>query len=324
MFRMTSSIKIGAFKPVKANAVRWERSLDNYSDTATIVLPAIAMLKKDGDRYERVQAGNQFKEGMQVSVSVGYDGRNRERFKGFIRRINFKVPLELECEGYAWQLRKKLDYSKSYSATTVKKILEDLIEGTDITLSKDIPNIPIPKAVFKNVTGLQVLDFLKEKCLLSAYFTGSELYVGLSQLQAKGVVKYRLGWNVIKDDELKFNDEKELANVRIKITKRGKDGKVKPSFYGPKDGQVVEKRIQLIDDEATIARIAEEQKRKLAGRGYEGSITTFLEPYCEPGMTAAIDDLKYPARKSNYLIVGEKGSFSSAGGRVSVKIGNTL
>src|SRR5882762_1162378 len=103
MFRMTCDIYIGKFKPVKPNAVKWARSVDNYSDSATIKLPAISMLKREGDFYERVQTGLQFKEGMPVTINAGYNGRNDTRYRGFIRRINFTVPLELECEGYSYQ-----------------------------------------------------------------------------------------------------------------------------------------------------------------------------------------------------------------------------
>lgn len=325
MFRMTSEINIGQFTNIKPNAIAWERSVENFSDSASIKLPSIARLKRNADTYDKnvVQTGLQFKEGMKVEIFAGYDGENDLRFKGFVRRINFTIPVEVECEGYSYQLRKKLDFSKSYKNTTVKAILNDLIQGTDIKLSDQIPSIPIDKATFQNVTGIQVLEWLKEKCLLAVYFNFDTLYVGGLELEPKTTVKLRLGWNVIKDSELKFNDQKEFAEVRIQLDHREKTGKKKGTFVGKKNGQV--KKLKTpITDEATKKNIAEKERRRIVNKGYEGSITTFLIPFIEPGMAVSIDDTKYPERKGKYFVSAVEGQFSSNGGRQKVKIGNTL
>jgi hypothetical protein len=323
MFRMTCDIKIGTFKPVKPNAVKWSRSVEDFSDSSTIKLPAISMLKKQGDTYERVQTGLQLTEGMNVEVHAGYDGANDLQFKGFIRRVNFTIPLEIECEGYSYQLRKKLDFSKSYRDTTVKKILEDLIQGTDIKLSPFIPSIPLEKATFVNCTGIQVLEWLKQKCLLTVYFNFDVLYVGMMQLEPKVTKKFRLGWNVIKDSELRFNDKKEFAEVRIQVGTRSKDGKKEKAFVGKKDGQV-KKFKSVIKDKSILASIAQEKRNEVLNRGYEGSITAFLKPFVEPGMAVQIDDAKYPERKGKYFASAVDGESSKSGGRQRIKISNSL
>src|SRR5205085_9261865 len=185
MFLMTCDIKIGNFKPFKPNSIKWIRKIDNYSDSATIKVPAICRVKKSGDVYENIQTGLQIKEGMKVEITAGYDDNNKTRFKGFVRRVNFSIPLEIECEGYSYQLRMIKDFSKSYKVTTVLNILKDLVKGTDIKLSNKIPDVPLHKIVFKNVTGTDVLDYLKKQCLLTCYFNYDELYVGLQQTEPK-------------------------------------------------------------------------------------------------------------------------------------------
>lgn len=310
-------------QPFKANSMRWNRSVENISDSAMVKVPGIVTLKKDGDRYKKIQTGLLFKEGMPIQIATGYDGDNLLRFKGFIRRINYTIPVEIDCEGYAYQLRKKLDFSKSYKNTTVRNILVDLIAGTDIKLSKLIPEIPLEKATFINVTGIQVLEWLKEKCLLTVYFNHEELYVGMQQLEAKTTVKFRLGWNVIKDSDLKFNDQKEFADVRIQVGSRKKNGQKEKAFVGKKDGQV-KKFKSLIKDKTILAKIAEAKKNEIVNRGYEGSITSFLIPYTEPGMAVLIDDTKYPERTGRYFVSGVNGEFGPNGGRQKIKIGNTL
>jgi hypothetical protein len=309
--------------PFKANAVKWSRSIEQISDSASVKVPALTRLRHEGDTYENVATGLIFKEGMKVTVAAGYDGENEIRFKGFIRRINYTLPLEIECEGYSYPLRKKLDFTKHYKNTTVRKILADVVAGTDIVLSTSIPEIPIEKVVFENVTGIQVLEWLKEKCLLTVYFNFNELYCGMEQLDPKASASFRLGWNVVKDNELKFNDQKEFADVRIQVGARKKNGQRENAFSGKKDGQVKKLR-SAIKDKATLDRIAEQKRNELVNRGYEGSITAFLNPFVEPGMAIDITDAKYPERTGKYFVSGVDGDFSRSGGRQKIKIGNTL
>lgn len=324
MFLMTAEIKIGSFKPFAPNAVTWSRSIDNYSDSALIKVPAIARLRRDEDSYENVQTGQAFTEGMPTEVLCGYDGKNLRRFKGFVKRVNFSIPLEIECEGYSYQLRKKEGYTASYGATTVKKILADLVAGTDIVLSDLIPEIPLKNIFFKNVKGTDVLDYLKEKCLLTVYFNYNVLYAGLKMTEVKSTARYRLNWNTIKDNELKFDSGRELATVNIQVEKRLKDGTKRKAKDGVKDGSVKVLKVRHIEDEALLKKIAEEERQKLLHKGYEGSVTAFLIPYAEPGMACSIDDIRYPERTGVYFIEKVDGSFSSNGGRQKIGIGALL
>lgn len=324
MFLMTAKIKVGAFKPFNPNAASWQRSIDNYSDSAMIKVPAIARLKREGDEYEYVQTGLQFKEGMPVEVLCGYDGNNLTRFKGFVKRVNFSIPLEIECEGYSYQLRKKEGYSISYKSTSVKQILADLVAGTDIKLSADIPDVPLKNIYFRNVKGTDVLDYLKDKCLLTVHFNLETLYCGLRMTEVKKTVKHRLNWNVIKDNELKFDSGRELATVNIQVQQRNADGTFKKVKSGVKDGSVKTLKVRHITDEALLKQIAEEKRQELLHKGYEGSITGFLFPYAEPGMASSIDDVRYPERTGTYFIEKVSGDFSTSGGRQKIGIGALL
>lgn len=332
MFIMTADIKIGPFKPVKPHSLNWESGIANYSNKATIKLPAIAFLKcNDNNSYEKVDTAQQFEEGMKVECKCGYNGNNKTVFKGFLRRINFTTPLELECEGYSYQLRQKKRITKVYrKGTYLKTVLEELIQGTDIKLFEKNPSIKIESnAIFRNVSGVQILDWIKEKLLQTVYFKNEVLYCGLRETETIEQVKFRLGWNVIKDNDLKFTINKEYAEVNITLAARVKDGtykKKKGKRPKPiiKDGATKYKRLSVALDEATIARTAEQERKKLTNIGYEGSITTFAEPYVEMGMGAHIYDLRYPERTGIYFIESVSGEFGPNGGRQKIKIGNTL
>lgn len=326
MFVLTANVMLGDFKPIKPHSLKWRRSIDDYSDTAVITVPAITMLKTTGDQYKKVDTGLQLKEGMKVIIEAGYNGNNVKRFEGFIRRRNFSVPLEIECEGYSYQLRKKVGYNKSYPKNTkLKVLLNDLISGTGIRLSALVADITIESPVyFKNVKGTDVLDWFKEKMLMTVYFNYNELFVGLRETEIKSEMKLRLGWNTIKDNALKFNDEREYADVRIQLSKRNKDGTINVTDDGSKSTGVKIEKIEVKLSDEWNKQIAASLKKQLLNVGYEGTVTTFLVPYAEHGMKATIADPRYHERKGSYFIESVDGELSPSGGRQKIKIGNVL
>lgn len=321
-FLMTQAVTIGPYKSFPATSLSWKRCVFNYCDTATVRMPTICRLIKNGDQYTGMNTAEQFTEGMPIEIRCGYDYNNQLRFKGFVRRINFTVPLEVECEGYSYLLRKVV-LNKTYVNTTVKAILEDLTAGTLIRLSDKIPNIPMPKAWFNHANGLQVLDWMKEKCLLTVYFIYDELYVGLQQVAVDTTVKFRIGWNVIKDNELKFNNKKELADVRINVVHRKATGKLHTVYSGPPNGGIKQLKSILDDDDARQA-IADQKRLELINKGYEGKLTVFGVPLIAPGEAADIDDNRYPERKGKYFTEAVDGEFGPNGIRQILKIGYTL
>jgi hypothetical protein len=129
---------------------------------------------------------------------------------------------------------------------------------------------------------------------------------------------------VIKDDDLKFETNKELATVNIQLEKRSQDGTRRKGRSGIKDGAIKKMQIRHIVDEALLKEIAEEQRKKLVFRGYEGALTAFLVPVAEPGMSAEISDTTYAERSGSYFIEGLAGEFGEGGGRQKIHIGASL
>jgi hypothetical protein len=193
-------------------------------------------------------------------------------------------------------------------------------------LSQAIPDITIDTPIaFQNLKGTEVLDWFKEKMLMTVHFNFNELYVGLAEAQNKNTTKFRLGWNVVQDDELKFNDKRELADVKIVVGQKGKDGKNESTGQpGNDDPNVKRLSLGVRVDKATMNKIAEDQKKKIQNRGYEGAITAFLLPYAEPGMAIEIQDTKYPTRSGKYFVEAVEGDYNSSGGRQKIKIGPGL
>lgn len=322
---MTSNIKFDGFASVKPSSLRWDRHVDNIFDTATIVLPAMCRMKAEANTYKIVRTGDQIVEGKKVEFEVGYNGRNKTVFKGFVSRVDFKVPLEIKCEGYAYQLRKKFYTNLSFGKTTIKAVLSELIVGTDIKLSSKMPDkIEFEPAQFKHYTALQILEWIKENYLLTVCFWFDELYVGWRATYQGEIVKHRLNWNVANDTNLELNTYTGSV-VRIVGETRLNTGVKKKVKSSVKINVGDEKIIKtIIKNEADMQFAVNDAQLAENRTGYKGSITGFLEPYVEPGMTSQLIDKKFNERQGLFFIEGVSGRFDKNGGRQEIKFGYTL
>lgn len=323
MFAITAQVRIEGFQAVTPSALEWNISVDHICDSAKVKLPATARVKsKKG--YVLEKSGNILTAGLKIEIYAGYNNENDLHFSGYIKRVNFSTPVELECEGYSYVLRQKMGINKGYQNTTAKKILQDLVSGTDIKLHKSIPNIPIDKAQFKNASGMDVLEWFKNKCLLAIYFQHDTIYCGGLLLAPAGQVKYLLGWNTVKDDDLRFG-QRQAYNVRVTVGGKDYSGTTHSQSVVPRGKVSGEKKLlTALRDKATQKDIAAREYNHLAMEGYEGSVTGFLQPFAAPGMTCFIEDKKYPGRTGRYFVNGVEGSVSTGGGRIKVKLGHKL
>lgn len=321
MFHLTSDITIGEYKNVKPSKVSYKTDINSFTDTCTIELPRITYLKTiktaTGDKQEPNERKEyDIRENDKIEVWLGYDKKNTKRFQGFVKRVNMGIPVKVECEGYSYLLYDVM-FNKTYASVTVQQLLTDLCQKTEIVLSKEIPIIPLTNVRFKNATGIQVLEWLTKECKLAVYFNFNELFVGTLFGKVQKRVKFKLGWNTIKEDD--FKQRLVDKNVRIVIQEKNDKGEVKKT----------KSDVQKYSDEKTIkvkAGIPADLLRQIANRlqsksnynGYQGTITTFLEPAVNKGMVAEIDGFRYPEKSGSYFIESVSGEFGASGGRQTI------
>jgi hypothetical protein len=327
MFVLSSEITVGKFRFKGVNEVKITKSIHELADIASIKIPASTVLKQDGIRQtESRQTAKQFSVGDKVTILLGYDGNLKEEFIGFVKRVNFTSPAEIECEGFSWLLRNKRNIKKTWKTTTLKEVLQEVISGTVIKLHPQIPQMPLKNLVIDNASGTQVIEYLIKLLngALTACFYGDVLYVGLTYMDvAKTTVKYRLGWNTINAEELKFHNAEDIEiNIQIQF---GKDAGVpKIIEAGAKGGIVRKQKIESVTDEKHLKEIAEAKLKQESFDGYEGTIKTFLVPFVQHGYRGELTDSRYPERAGNYFIVGVVTTYGQSGGKRDVEIGIRL
>ena len=324
MLYLTSDITIGIYKGIKPAKVSWKTDINSFNDTATIDLPRISYLTTVKTETHDINQQNErqvytFKEGDKINISLGYDTHNTKRFQGFIKRVNMSVPVKIECEGYSYLLY-DIIFNRSYAHVSVKQLLTDLCGKTEIVLSSEMPDIPLTNVRFKNATGHQVLEWLQKECHLAVYFDFDTLYVGTQFGKKQTTKKFRLGWNTVKEDDFK----KRIVdkNVRIVIKEKSPAGTVKRTKsdvnkYSDEKALKIKAGIPA----ALLKQIANRLQTKDNYRGYEGTITAFLEPSVTKGMIADITDKQYGDRTGKYFIESVSGEFGPNGGRQTIQLG---
>jgi hypothetical protein len=139
---------------------------------------------------------------------------------------------------------------------------------------------------------------------------------------SKEAVKYRLGFNAIKDNHLKQRDVKQHP-IEVMYYKRMAGGeKIAVNSDVFKDAKITHgKLLNHAGSKGDLEQMAEEKAYRLNYDGYEGSIEAFLQPYAEPGYQAYISDGRYPELDGNYLIESTEVYFGVNGARRILELG---
>ena len=342
MFALRSNITIGQFVGVKPHSVKVSKSIHQYCDRAVITVPITARIVRAGVVItQSAETAKTITEGMKVSIKLGYNNTYNDEFEGFVARVNFTTPCEIECEGYSYQLRKQT-YLKTFKNTTLLAVLQFLVIGTDIVVDiNNIPNFPIDKIIFGNDSGTECLEKIIKLSdhNIKIYFTKNVIFAGLVGLPVKATTKYQLGWNVIKDGQLKqrlaanqdvtvhyINEQKDGTKTMVTSGNKSKlvSNVITTTGSAGETGEVKVKKTRFTSNTGALQMLASSELQKLSYDGYEGKITAFLLPYCEPGYESAIDDQKYVERSGNYFTEATEVTYNKGGARRIVDIGIKL
>ena len=211
MFILCSEIRIGNVSFKSVHDVRIKRSIYSLAATAVIKVPVTAVLKHTGEAPAYIETAQVVKVGDRVEIRLGYDGNLSIEFAGYVKRLNYKVPLEIECEDEYYATR-RVNCVFSGKETTLKQCLNTILPDLNIAYCVDLT---LKNFVVNNKPGSWVLGFLKKEYGLAVFFDiDGNLYAGKAHEVQGETVKYRLRYNVIKDDELKY----QLAeDVRLKV-----------------------------------------------------------------------------------------------------------
>lgn len=314
MYQLCSEIKINNVLFEGVNAVKIHRSVNSLASTALIKVPVTAVFKqKDGSRMA-TETAKTVKVGDAVSIKLGYNEILQQEFRGYVKQIKYTLPLEIECEDAYYSTR----YTSVSLSGTVS--LSDSLEKCGLEVAHAV-NLNLKNFVVDNKSVAWVLARLKSDYGLNVFFDiNGKVVAGRAFDVIKEKVKYELRYNIIKDDDLKYQSAADVK-MQVQAICFKKDGTHLEGKAGNEGGIVKTLHFYDVEDEKQLQILAETELKKYARDGYSGKIETFLLPYAEPCMQAELTDTVYPERSGTYYIESVETSFSTSGARREVSIG---
>lgn len=317
MLTLCSKIRIGGAEFGGVHEVVVKRSIYELAATASIKVPVTAVLRQKGVPPTRVETARQIDVGDPVEIQLGYNGIYSWEFGGFVKVVNLCTPLEIICEDWFYQTRSR---NVTLQGRTT---LTDVLTQCGLTIGY-CASLTLSSLQVDNKPVSWVLAKLKTEYGLSVFFDmDGRIYAGEIYKVVSEAVKYRLRYNVIKDDELKYHRADDMR-LKIKAVCIYKDGTKVEASIGADDG--IEKTLYFYDvaDQNELAALADAELKRYCFDGYTGKIETFLWPPASPTMLAEIDDEVYSQRNGRYYIESVETRFGTGGGRRTVEIGIRL
>lgn len=321
MYTLCCDIKIGTASFHSVNEVTIKRSIHDLGASAVIKVPITALVRQSGQPDAYVETRQQINIGDKVEIRLGYDNKLENEFTGYVRQVNSKLPLEIECEDeYFVTRRGAQNFSKK--STTLKECLDTMLPGIRQATCAELT---LKNFSVKNESGAWVLAKLKKDYGLNIYFdVDGQLHAEkYFDGQQPPKTKYRLRYNVIKDTDLKYQMAGD-TKYSVKAICFLKNGSTLEGKIGEEEGEQKTFYYYNVNDQNELKELARQEYKKLVASSYKGKIETFLAPYCQPGMAAAIEDPKFEERNGEYFVESTEVKFGTSGARRTVGIGMSV
>lgn len=316
MFTMVRDIRLGGYRLGMLESVEIKRSVETLADTAVIKLPATQY-------NSALEVEDKLKRGDEVSISLGYDeiGMNEE-FTGYIQRIGTdNGAITIECEDELYKMRKSLS-DRELKSVTLKSLLNTVLSeiGGGYTVDSTY-SWTYEKFVIKNATAYDVLKKVQEESGADIYLVGNTLHLHAPGEKIGEDRYYDFARNLQKCD-LKYRSAAD-RKVRVVVKALQPDGKVKQIEVGATGGEKLEVKC-VTSDSASMKQRGDSEVLRHSFDGYEGHITSWLFPVCNPGDSAVIHDADYAYKDGKYFVKSVTTTFGSGGASRKIELGFKL
>lgn len=293
------------------------KSVENLVDTADIVLP-------EGVLNKVMNIESKISRGTKVEIQLGYDGKLRKEFFGYVTEIlTNDSQLRIKCEDALFLFRKAVK-DEQLKPAKMSTIVQSLINQIDPTFSLVCDfDISYEKFVIHKATAYDVLKKLAEETKANIYFNteNKQLHIHPPYFEKSGEVIYDMAIN-IESSSLEY---KRAADRKFEITieTTNSKGEILTAKSGDTGGDSVNIKVSSMT-QADLQNIADAELIKRSADAFEGSIQTWAIPYVEPTYTAIYRDADYPEKNGSYYVTKTVTSFSDAGIVRNVSFGKKL
>lgn len=295
-----------------------EKSVDNLTDTATIVLPASVM-------NETLAFNGKIKRGSSVKIRLGYDNNLINEFSGFVKDITTNdSSLQINCEDALFLFRKGVG-NLEMKDVVLKDVAQYVLNELNPEFSLDCNySVGYEKFTVYKATGFVVLKKIQEETGANVYFDTENkvLHIHPPYSEVGNDVYYSYQHNIEEGASLEFKTRQDYK-AEIIIESTDKNGNVRKVKAGTPGGDKISFKKGPLTKES-MQKIADEELKKQTAAGYEGDFPAWLVPYVQTGDQVRIKDEDYPEKTGFYFAKAVKTSFTNNGGERKITPGIKL
>ena len=245
MLRLCSEITITSADGLKTWQFNALGTCTIVEDTATLTDTCVITLpKKTSWEGAPIGAGTNppVKRGDKIIVKLGYDDILKQRFSGFIKSVDNKTPVKIECEDGMFLLKLQGIKKEGFKSISLKALIEKLLTGTGIKFKLIDKDVQLGSYRITQTTVAAELSELQKELGLMSYFrnyNGEQLlYVGFTYpFDSVNKQGFFFGNNII---EAQFEyKRKEDIQLKVKAVSIGKDNKRITESAGDKEGEEI-------------------------------------------------------------------------------------
>lgn len=262
------------------------------TDTATLTLPRNLKLQEGISKY--------LKSGDFVDVYLGYNGELTSEFRGYVRRIGSDLPITIECEDFAFSLKKE-NHKLSWESVSLKKLINSIVPAD---MNTEVIDFELSGGYRINaVNTAKVLEAIREQYGFVSYFDrDGKLVVGFPYGKTGNEVNYHFQKNVpMEGNNLEFRTEDDLK-IKVEAVSIMSDNTKITTSVGEEGGDSTTLHFYNISSETELKKLATEKLQLLKVSGFKGSFRTFGTPTVRHGDIANIIDDDYPERNGRYFV----------------------
>jgi len=308
-------------------SVEINQSIETLTDTCTITLPRRISYKGRliSLAQDTIDGKAIFKRGDKVEVQLGYDGKLKTRFIGYIKEVKNAIPIQISCEDSMYLL-KKGKYSRPNKECSLSELMKDMLpNGLDFHAA----DMSLGPFRVNQATPAKVLESLKEDGIFS-YFRNivdgntvkAVLYVGLAfWTDNRKEGKFTFAKNIIHDSDIQYKLDEDVL-LKVKATSIMADNSRIEVEVGDDEGEIRTVFKYKIGKE-DLQKFAESEMQRFKYTGYHGTIPTFGEPAMEKGDIANITGSQYNP-DGKYLIKANKITSGTQGYKQTLTIDQVL
>lgn len=315
---MSYKISIGNYSLILLDSIVIKKSVEQLSDTADIILPGVHLNKA-------IEIESKLKEGVQVSVWIGYDNNLYLEFQGYLNAITTdNGTIKLECEDAIYLFRKSIKNTELKN-TSAEALLKHVVKEIDSSIKVSCSyEFKYDKFVIKDASGWDILKKVQDETKANIYFKDGTLHIHpqYSEVFNDKPIVYDFAINIEKSN-LKYKTA-DQRKYQVEVEGIMPDGKRITTIVGTAGGEKRSVKVYGVSDIESLKKRANEELQTVVYTGYEGNFTGWLLPYCEPGNEIKLQDAEYPKKDGKYYVVATDTKFSSAGGERTITIGKKI